>query len=112
MSDPGFEIIAPLFDPPELAAIDAAVAGATTRSRAGVRHLLRFDAVCELARDPRLVDIARRFIGGTPWPFKATLFAKSHASNWLVAWHQDVALPLREQRDVPGWGPWSRKAGQ
>jgi hypothetical protein len=112
MADPGFEIIAPLFDPPELTAVDDAVVGATTRSRAGVRHLLRFASVRELARDPRLVDIARRFIGGTPAPFKATLFDKSHMSNWLVAWHQDVALPLREQLGVPGWGPWSRKAGQ
>ena len=111
MFDPGFDIIAPLFAPQELTGVDDAIAGATSRSRAGVRHLLRFDAVRELARDPRLIDIARRFIGGTPEPFKATLFDKSRASNWLVAWHQDVALPLREQRDVPGWGPWSRKAG-
>jgi hypothetical protein len=28
-----------------------------------------------------------------------------------VAWHQDTALPLREQRDVAGWGPWSVKDG-
>jgi ectoine hydroxylase-related dioxygenase (phytanoyl-CoA dioxygenase family) len=25
-------------------------------------------------------------------------------------WHQDTALPLRDQRDVAGWGPWSTKA--
>ena len=31
--------------------------------------------------------------------------------NWLVVWHQDTALPLRERRDVSGWGPWSVKAG-
>jgi ectoine hydroxylase-related dioxygenase (phytanoyl-CoA dioxygenase family) len=40
-----------------------------------------------------------------------TSFDKSAQSNWLVVWHQDTALPLREQRDVPGWGPWSTKAG-
>jgi hypothetical protein len=26
-------------------------------------------------------------------------------------WHQDTALPLRERRDVDGWGPWSVKGG-
>jgi ectoine hydroxylase-related dioxygenase (phytanoyl-CoA dioxygenase family) len=26
-------------------------------------------------------------------------------------WHQDTALPLREKRDVAGWGPWSTKDG-
>ena len=44
-------------------------------------------------------------------PFRATLFDKSPTSNWLVAWHQDTALPLRERRATPGWGPWSTKDG-
>jgi ectoine hydroxylase-related dioxygenase (phytanoyl-CoA dioxygenase family) len=26
-------------------------------------------------------------------------------------WHQDTALPLRQRREVPGWGPWSIKDG-
>jgi hypothetical protein len=73
---------------------------------------MRVDLVQQLACDPRLIDIARRFIGGTPLPFTATLFDKSPTSNWLVAWHQDIALPLRRQVDISGWGPWSRKAGQ
>jgi hypothetical protein len=44
-------------------------------------------------------------------PFRATLFDKSSTRNWLVPWHQDTALPLQERFDVPGWGPWSIKAG-
>ena len=32
-------------------------------------------------------------------------------SNWLVAWHQDTALPLVERRELSGWGPWSVKDG-
>jgi ectoine hydroxylase-related dioxygenase (phytanoyl-CoA dioxygenase family) len=28
-----------------------------------------------------------------------------------VAWHQDTAWPLRERRDVAGWGPWSVQDG-
>jgi len=44
-------------------------------------------------------------------PFSATLFDKSPEANWLVAWHQDTALPLLERRDVTGWGPWTEKAG-
>jgi len=44
-------------------------------------------------------------------PYRATLFDKSSARNWLVTWHQDTALPLRERREVPGWGPWSVKSG-
>jgi ectoine hydroxylase-related dioxygenase (phytanoyl-CoA dioxygenase family) len=37
------------------------------------------------------------------------LFDKSSISNRLVVWHQDTALPLRERKEVSGWGPWSVK---
>ena len=81
------------------------------RSRAGARHLMRHPMVHQLARDPRLVALACRFLGPSAIPFRATLFDKSPDRNWLVAWHQDTALPLRGRRDVSGWGPWSVKAG-
>jgi ectoine hydroxylase-related dioxygenase (phytanoyl-CoA dioxygenase family) len=56
-------------------------------------------------------SLAERTLGGAAIPFRATLFDKSAASNWLVIWHQDTALPLRARLDRPGWGPWSSKAG-
>jgi ectoine hydroxylase-related dioxygenase (phytanoyl-CoA dioxygenase family) len=49
--------------------------------------------------------------GNGAFPFRATLFDKSPTSNWLVAWHQDTALPVREKREATGWGPWSVKDG-
>ena len=68
-------------------------------------------AVCEIADDPRLVAIARAWIGATSTPFRATLFDKSPDSNWLIVWHQDTALPLSQRVQTSGWGPWSVKAG-
>jgi ectoine hydroxylase-related dioxygenase (phytanoyl-CoA dioxygenase family) len=81
------------------------------RSRAGMRHALRHPAVLNVARNPRLMDIAQQVLGCAPIPFKSTLFDKSPVSNWLVVWHQDTALPLRERREIPEWGPWSVKDG-
>jgi ectoine hydroxylase-related dioxygenase (phytanoyl-CoA dioxygenase family) len=81
------------------------------RSRAGMRHALKHPAILEVARDRLLVTIATEILGDEPFPFRATLFDKSAASNWLVVWHQDTALPLRERREVAGWGPWSIKEG-
>ena len=72
---------------------------------------MKHPAVSDVANDPRLVAIAHGFLGSSTVPFRATLFDKSSARNWLVPWHQDTALPLRERRDAPGWGPWSIKAG-
>ncbi len=81
------------------------------RSRAGVRHALKYAAVAALARDSRLLAIAQEILGSEAFPFRATLLDKSPDANWLVVWHQDTALPLRERREAPGWGPWSVKDG-
>jgi hypothetical protein len=64
------------------------------RSRAGARHLMRHSVVQQLAHDPRLVALACRFLGPSAIPFRATLFDKSPANNWLGVCHQDTALPL------------------
>lgn len=64
-----------------------------------------------LACDARLMAIARDFVGESPRPFRATLFDKSADANWLVVWHQDRALPLRQRVESREWGPWSVKAG-
>jgi ectoine hydroxylase-related dioxygenase (phytanoyl-CoA dioxygenase family) len=81
------------------------------RSRAGMRHALKHPAVLAVAHDPRLLAIAQEVFGRSPFPFRATVFDKSPVSNWLVVWHQDTALPLRERREVQEWGPWSVKDG-
>ncbi len=76
-----------------------------------MRHAMRNERVAAVARDPRLFLLAQEVLGSAAIPFRATLFDKSPTSNWLVVWHQDTALPLRERREVPGWGPWSVKDG-
>ena len=58
-----------------------------------------------------MVGLARCVLGCDAFPFKATLFDKSPDANWLITWHQDTALPLREKQETPGWGPWSTKEG-
>jgi ectoine hydroxylase-related dioxygenase (phytanoyl-CoA dioxygenase family) len=81
------------------------------RSKAGIRHALKVPAVARIASSTPLLGIAQEALGGEAFPFRATLFDKSPTANWLVVWHQDTALPLRERRETPGWGPWSIKDG-
>jgi len=81
------------------------------RSRAGIRHALGIGPIARLAGAPQLTGLAGQVLGGGAFPFRATLFEKSPLSNWLVAWHQDIALPLGSRLDLPGWGPWSLKGG-
>jgi ectoine hydroxylase-related dioxygenase (phytanoyl-CoA dioxygenase family) len=106
----GFAIVPEVLTPSDIERLDEClIRNPLVRSRAGMRHALRHPNVLAVARDPRLLNIAWQILGCDPFPFRATLFDKSPASHWLVVWHQDTALPLRERRDIPGWGPWSVK---
>lgn len=108
----GYDIVPNVLTAADVRDVREALAGPTfTRSRAGARHLMGHPLVIQVAHDPRLLGIARRFVGAAPVPFRGTLFDKSPQQNWLVAWHQDTALPLRDRRAAPGWGPWSIKRG-
>lgn len=79
------------------------------RTRAGVRHALAYAPVAELARSKAILGMAQEILGPGALPYRASLFEKSPEANWLVAWHQDTALPLREFSNDPDWGPWSVK---
>src|SRR5262245_25553881 len=111
-ADPGFLIVPDVFLPDEIAALSSAIEGGTLkRSKAGARHVLRLPEVRKLANDDRLLQMARTALGGAPIPFRATLFDKSMNGNWLVAWHQDTALPVSRRFESRDWGPWTTKDG-
>lgn len=83
----------------------------TSASRAGERNLMSNPAVAALANDPRLLRLGKRFAECEMVPYKATLFNKTSKANWLVAWHQDTALPVQKFIKREGWSAPSRKAG-
>lgn len=108
----GYAIAPNVFIPSEIDSLCFALADPSLpRSRAGIRHVLRHPAVERIANDPRLIDVARDILGPNAVPFHATLFDKSPDANWLVVWHQDTALPLKERHETRSWGPWSVKDG-
>jgi hypothetical protein len=110
--DDGYEIIPDVLSTSEVERLVASLdIVPLDRSRAGARHLLRHPPIEAVARSAPLTSIASRILGGAARPHSATLFDKSPQANWLVAWHQDTALPMRERSDAPGWGPLSEKGG-
>ena len=110
--NPGFRISEGVLSAEECETIVSSLSNSkVSKGRAGARHLMCVSEVARVASDTRLLEVARRELGTEPFPFRATLFEKSGKANWLVVWHQDTALPLRERFDAPGWGPWSEKAG-
>src|SRR5262249_40006144 len=109
--EPGFACWPDVLSAREGEELAAAACGLPNRSRAGARHLLSSPAVRQLANDRRLVALASTALGAAAHAYRATLFDKSARSNWLVAWHQDTALPVRRRAEIAGWGPWSLKGG-
>ena len=43
---------------------------------------------------------------------KSIYFDKPGASNWFVAYHQDLMISVDQKAAVPGFGPWSVKGNQ
>lgn len=79
--------------------------------RAGIRHLMGNPGVSRIAHTESVLGVVKAILGDGTIPFRATLFDKSPASNWLIMWHQDTALPLLDKKESEGWGPWSIKDG-
>jgi len=108
----GFAVLPHVFAPDRVDSIVGEITQLSPHhSRAGVRHALSLTPVAKIAHSPELMRIASHVLGENVIPFRATLFEKTLTANWLVVWHQDTALPLRERREIPGWGPWSVKEG-
>ncbi|MBV9852530.1 MAG: phytanoyl-CoA dioxygenase family protein [Armatimonadetes bacterium] len=98
-----------------IAALDAVPEGDGVRRRGGVyaiRNLLRdVPAIGALARSAAVRALVAPHLGPDAFPVRGILFDKTPDANWNVVWHQDLSIAVRERREVPGFGPWSRKAG-
>ncbi len=77
-----------------------------------IRNLLELSpAVEKLSRSPQIRSLITPLLSDRAFPVRAILFDKIAGANWLVPWHQDVTICVAERREVPGFGPWSIKAG-
>jgi ectoine hydroxylase-related dioxygenase (phytanoyl-CoA dioxygenase family) len=43
---------------------------------------------------------------------KSIYFDKPPASNWFVAFHQDLTIAVDKKQEIPGFGPWTLKENQ
>jgi hypothetical protein len=93
-----------------LADMGAVLAGHDQRE-AGVRLFGMPRLASFLDGTSHLGGVARSFAGATARPVRAILFDKNSERNWPLAWHQDRAIAVRTRINVPGYGPWTRKAG-
>src|SRR5580700_4011186 len=115
----GFAILTGAFGQQEIEylieAISRVHAEGAVRSRGGVyavRNLLDLcPSVNKLAHSDKLGSMVEENLGKPGFPVRGTLFDKTVSANWLVPWHQDLTICVASRLAVPGYGPWTVKAG-
>ncbi len=115
----GFAVVPDAVDAGTVTALISALGDAAdapgARRREGVyaiRNLLEaVPAVAALAASPQMRALVAPVLGPGGFAVRGILFDKTPDANWNVAWHQDLSIAVCERADVPGFGPWSEKAG-
>jgi hypothetical protein len=78
----------------------------------GGRDMLwRVPEVFNQARTPEVLSQIHPILGPAGFPVRGLFFDKTLETNWNLPWHQDLTVAVSTRRDVPGFGPWTRKAG-
>src|SRR6266550_3692058 len=77
----------------------------------GLRNLLDMPSIAMLAASTAVRGLIEPVLGHDAFPVRAILFDKTPVANWKVSWHQDLTIAVTKRMDVPGYGPWSEKAG-
>lgn len=115
----GFSIVEGLLDREQvdrlIDALNVTEKDEAVRKREGVyaiRNLLDIvPAVASLAESEKLMSLAQSALGKRAFPVRGTLFDKTPGANWLVPWHQDLTICVKQRIEVEGYGPWTMKAG-
>jgi hypothetical protein len=77
----------------------------------GGRDLLwRVPAVSSLARSTEVLGRIQEILGPKAFPVRGIFFDKTLTTNWNLPWHQDLTIAVQSRIDMPGFGPWTRKA--
>ena len=108
----GFELHLGVLSSREIEALVCDITDGIDDASPNRRNLLRDNAsVARVAASAPLNGIADHALGAAAFPVRVILFDKVDGANWSVPWHQDLAIPVREKVDAPGFGGWSVKEG-
>ncbi len=77
----------------------------------GLRDLLRHERFSTLARTLRMHTALAALVPADHVAVQGIRFEKSVDTNWLVAWHQDLGIPVRERVEDGALSGWSIKEG-
>lgn len=68
--------------------------------------------VSPLIFNQKLSGLIQQHFGEGYFSVKSIYFDKPGASNWFVAYHQDLTISVDTKKDISGYGPWTVKHKQ
>ena len=80
-------------------------------SSPGTRNFLAEDWCKALAGRLRMVPEVAAVLPRDAMAVQCTFFAKSPQTNWSVAFHRDLSIPVKKKIDTPHCKGWSEKEG-
>lgn len=76
------------------------------------RFLIEVPSVHTIIFNTALRSIIKQVFGNDYFVVKSIYFDKPPASNWFVAYHQDLTISVERRIEIEGFGPWTIKQGQ
>ena len=107
----GWATTPPVLADDEVVALRESVAPLAVDGRGGARNLLAHARIRALATSSAARACATAVLGDACFAVRAILFDKTPTANWKVVWHQDLSIATRQRVEMPGFGPWTEKAG-
>jgi ectoine hydroxylase-related dioxygenase (phytanoyl-CoA dioxygenase family) len=78
----------------------------------GRRNVLAdFEEVRATVRCESVRSLVEAVLGPNAFAAHGLFFDKTPAANWMVGWHQDRTIAVRERRETSGFTLWTVKAG-
>ncbi len=104
----GYDILSPGLSAEDLAALQKEFPPSSPNRR----NLFLFSPLLEsLVRNSSFSLAAKEILGRQCFAVRAIFFNKIEKANWHVPWHQDIGIPIRERKDVPGFTAFTMKEG-
>jgi len=121
ISGDGFAVINNIFTDEEIESLLQAISKVDT-SRQTVRKTSDLFAIRQFLKEvpqafeiifnDRLNTIIAEIFGDKFFVVKSIYFDKPEASNWFVAYHQDLTISVDKNLNIAGFGPWTTKQNQ
>jgi Phytanoyl-CoA dioxygenase (PhyH) len=110
LEEDGFLVVPDVVSAPTCDAVAASLL-TISEGRAGTRRLLGLDWCQAVVFQLRGLLVRRRLLADDAVAVQCTFFDKSSQNNWLVAYHQDLSIPVAERVETPECSAWSEKEG-